>query len=286
MSRPAVVGAVLAFLVGCAGPAPSAADIVRIPTTDNSGGSVQMAVRVCRPDRPGPWRVVVINHGKSAVITERVALQPVQCGSEAVRWFTRRGYLAVMPVRRGFGATGGVMGENPGPCNERRDYARSALEGARDIAAAVDYATALPGALPDGAVVVGQSAGGVATVAYASLPHPKVAALISMAGGDGGHLDQRSNHNCHPELLAKAMGRFGATARTPMLWIYTENDSFFAPAIATSLRDSFVKAGGRVTFVNPGPFAADGHSLFFGAGGSAIWGPRFEDYLGRVLPRS
>ncbi len=286
MVRWAVLFGVLAGLAGCAGPGGGAGDIVRIPTTDDTGGSVQMVARVCRPDVAGPWRVVVINHGKSAVVAERATQQPAQCGSEAVRWFTRRGYVAVMPVRRGFGETGGVMGENPGACNERRDYAHSALEGARDIAAAVEFATALPGARPDGAVVVGQSAGGVATVAYASLPHRKVAALISMAGGDGGHYENRPNNNCHPELLARALGQFGATATTPMLWMYTENDSYFGPRIATSLRDSFVAAGGKLTFVNPGRFAADGHTLFFGVGGSLIWGPRFEEYIGRMLPNA
>ena len=64
-----------------------------------------------------------------------------------------------------------------------------------------------------------------------------------------------------------------------MLWIYTENDSFFAPAIATALRDAFVAAGGKLTFVNPGAFAADGHTLLFGKDGSNVWAPLFEAYL-------
>ena len=274
-----------ALLAGCAAHGVTSGEMVRIPTGDEVGGTVMMAARVCRPTTPPPWRVVVINHGKSPLVSERAALQPAICESEAVRWFTRRGYLAVMPVRRGYGATGGVMAENPGAvCDDRRDYARSALAGAHDIAAAVEYATALPGAMASGAVVVGHSAGGIATVGYASLPHPKVAALVNMAGGDGGHSNQVPNNNCRPDLLAKAAGRFGATSSTPMLWVYNENDSFFAPPIARSMRDAFVAAGGRLTFVNPGAFGSDGHQLFFGRGGSSIWGPHVEAYLTQRLP--
>lgn len=276
----------LALLVGCAAKGPVSGEMMRIPTADASGGTVMMAARVCRPAGAAPWRVVVINHGKSPLSSERAALQPASCEAEAVQWFTRRGFLAVMPVRRGYGETGGVMAETPGPCGDRSDYARSALAGAHDIAAAVDFATALPGAMGSGAVVVGQSAGGIATVAYNSLPHPKVAALVNMAGGDGGHVNQVPNNNCRPDLLARAAGRFGAQASTPMLWIYTENDSFFAPPIARSLRDAFVAAGGRVTFVNPGVYGTDGHQLFFGRGGSAVWGPHVEAYLARMLSAS
>jgi hypothetical protein len=80
-------------------------------------------------------------------------------------------------------------------------------------------------------------------------------------------------------LLADAAGHFGKTARTPMLWIYTENDSYFAPSIAHAMYRSFTSAGGVASLEQPGPYDSDGHKLFFGAGGSAIWGPLVERYL-------
>jgi hypothetical protein len=55
-------------------------------------------------------------------------------------------------------------------------------------------------------------------------------------------------------LLADAAGRFGKTARTPMLWIYTENDSYFAPSIARAMYHSFTAAGGVADFEQPGPY--------------------------------
>jgi dienelactone hydrolase len=126
---------------------------------------------------------------------------------------------------------------------------------------------------------VGQSAGGWGTIAYGSLPHPRVSGFIVMAGGRGGHLHERPNQNCHPERLAEAAARYGATASTPMLWVYAVNDTFFNPRIAQALYKAFAAAGGHADFQQPGPFDEDGHRLFFGPGGSAIWGPLVERYL-------
>jgi hypothetical protein len=57
-----------------------------------------------------------------------------------------------------------------------------------------------------------------------------------------------------------------------MLWVYALNDTFFNPRIAQSLYRSFTAAGGQADFEQPGPFDDEGHRLFFGAGGAAIWG--------------
>jgi len=269
----------LTALLLLTGPALAASEeLVHIPVSSDAGQTVMMVMRICHPDSAGPSRVVIINHGRSPMPAERASLQPASCRNEAIRWFTGRGFIAVMPVRRGYGGTGGPDTEG-NSCGPNTDYVHVGLNGAHDVAAAVEYAATLPDARPNNMVMVGQSVGGLVTVAYNSMPHPRVTALINMAGGSGGHMGNQANHNCRPDRLAQAMGHFGATAVTPMLWIYTENDSFFAPEIATALRDAFVAAGGKLTFVNPGAFASDGHTLFFGKGGSQIWAPLFEGYL-------
>jgi hypothetical protein len=72
---------------------------------------------------------------------------------------------------------------------------------------------------------------------------------------------------------------FGKTATTPMLWVYAANDSYFAPSLARALWHAFTAAGGQANLQQPGPFADDGHHLFFGPGGSTVWGPLVEQYL-------
>jgi hypothetical protein len=84
-----------------------------------------------------------------------------------------------------------------------------------------------------------------------------------------------------PDLLIDAAGRFGQTATTPMLWVYSENDSFLAPALAASLYNAFARTGGKAELVQVAPYGNDGHRFFFGPGGSQIWGPLVARYLDR-----
>ncbi len=252
--------------------------VVTVPVIGADGVVSPIQTRICRPDTDAPARLVVINHGSPANSSARPRMQLHRCSDEAARWFLTRGYVVAFPLRRGYGANGGTSPESSPSCREA-DFAQSGLETARDIDAVVRHVVALPFVRAGQTVVLGQSAGGWGTVAYDSMPHPGVTASISMAGGRGGHHQLQPNNNCHPERLIEAAGRFGATATTPMLWIYTANDSYFDPALATGMHDAFTRAGGKAEFIQPGPFGSDGHELFFGRGGSAIWGPPIERYL-------
>lgn len=246
------------------------------------GTGQALAARLCRPAGDGPATLVAIAHGSPANEAARPGMTLHDCGDEAAQWFLSRGYAVVFALRRGYGATGGPWAENYGSC-ESPDFVRAGLQTARDIDATVASTTALPGIRRTGAVVVGQSAGGWGTLAYDSRPHGRVAALVVMAGGRGGHAGGRPNSNCSPDALVAAAGRFGRTARTPVLWIDGTADSFFGPELSQSLSGSFTAAGGRATFVQPGGV---GHDLFFSSGGSATWGPLVESYLAqrRVAP--
>jgi dienelactone hydrolase len=235
--------------------------------------------RVCRPPGDAPARVVVIAHGTPPEVAARARMTPVSCDSETARWFLDRGFVVVAGMRRGYGATGGTMDDWNGACGGERDYVRNGRAAAADIAATIDYAATLPFAKPTGMVLVGQSAGGWGSIAYNSQPHPRVTAIVNMAGGTGGHFNQIANNICMPERLESDAGALGRTATTPMLWIYTENDSFFAPPVAAAMYAAYTAAGGKAEFYQLGAFGNDGHQLFFGRGGSAIWGPLIERYL-------
>jgi dienelactone hydrolase len=249
-----------------------------IPMAEASGAQRLLYARLCRPTGETPARVVVYAHGTPADASARVRVAPPSCDSEAFRWFLTRGYAVIASVRRGYGATGGAYAENQGSC-DNADFVNPGLEAARDVAATVDYAATLPFLRPQGMVVIGLSTGGFTTIAYDSVPHPRVSALINMSGGRGGHHNNQPNSNCNPNGLAVAAGRFGASASTPMLWVYTANDSFFSPQIAAAMYAAFTQAGGRADFQALSEFGSDGHDLFMLPGGSGIWGPLVERYL-------
>ena len=250
-----------------------------IPMIDAAGSRHLLQARICRPLGDAPSRVVVIAHGTFP--NNRNAV-PGHCTAEAPRWFLDRGFIVVLALRRGYGATGGDWAEGlshrPGD-----DYALAGLETARDIAATVDYGTALPFARPQAAVVIGHSGGGWGAIAYNSVPHPHVTALISMAGGRGQSITKEGGLAgiWRPDLLTDAAGRFGRSATTPMLWVFSQNDRYLDPAIAATLYDAFTRNGGKAEFEEVGPYGNDGHRLFFGAGGSQIWGPLVANYITR-----
>ncbi len=207
-----------------------------------------------------------------------VTLHP--CSDRAIAWFLRRGFVVVQALRRGYGETGGINADSIGPCGDP-DYVRGGLEGAIDLDATVHAALSLPFVRPGGAIVLGQSAGGWAALAYSSAQHPDVAAFILMAPGNGGHVDGEANVTCEPRRLIEAAGYFGRSSAGGVLWISAANDTRFGPRLVSAMQQAFVAHGGELSAVAVGPFGSDGHTLFFGRGGAAIWGPVVTAYLNR-----
>ena len=96
----------------------------------------------------------------------------------------------------------------------------------------IDYLTDQKLAVPNSAIVIGQSAGGWAAIALSSLNLPSVKAIVVFAAGRGGRVDGKPNNNCAPDKLVEATADFGHTARVPMLWIYIQNDTYFGPDLS------------------------------------------------------
>ena len=99
--------------------------------------------------------LVVINHGTSDATRLAVSM-PVYYWLS--RWFVERGYVVVLPQRRGHGATGGPIVDSFGSCSNP-DHFRSGLAAADDIEAVVSYMGTQPFVQPGATVVVGISTG-------------------------------------------------------------------------------------------------------------------------------
>jgi dienelactone hydrolase len=241
-----------------------------------------LQLRTCRPAGDAPAPAVVINHGSPANAKSRPTMKPGSCDSEAARWFLQRGWVVAFPLRRGYGETGGDWAEAYGSCS-RPNFVPAGLATADDIDSAVRYVATLDYVQPGRTLVVGQSAGGWGTVAYASRNPQGVAGLINFAGGRGGWAEDKPNTNCGPDMLYVAAHKYGATAQQPMLWVYTRNDTFFSVEMSQAMHGAFTAAGGKADFRLLDDFGKDGHGLFFGRGGSKIWGPLVEGYLASLL---
>lgn len=268
--------AVLLFFI-CIGPlaAQDREQVVRIP---GPGGSTLIAT-VTRPPGEARSPLVVINHGSPADGSQRAKMERPRY-SALSSFFLSRGYVVALPLRRGYGESGGDWAEGYGSC-ELAEYFNAGLQGAADIQATLDFMRAQPYVAPDRTIVVGQSAGGWATVALSSRNPAGVAGMISFAGGRGGHqkLAGGGVGNCAPRSLVDAAAKYGATARVPMLWIYAENDSFFEPSLAKRMVEAYDGAGGKATYRLVGAFGRDGHSLAGSSNGSSVRLPLVDSFL-------
>ena len=222
---------------------------------------------------------VVINHGSPRDKDRRRAMKP---GHEhAAKWFHGNGYVVVVPMRRGYGTSEGEWAESYGKC-EAADFRRAGLSSANDIQAVVDYTRRLPSVEPSRVILVGQSAGGWGALALASRAPEGVVAIINFAGGRG---SPRDGENCSAEALVRAAGEFGRGAKVPSLWLYAENDQYFAPALARRLFDTFsASSTSTARFVQLPAFGRDGHVTFSLPAGAANWQPAVAEFLAS-LPR-
>ena len=248
---------------------------MRIP----AAGGVSMIANVMRPPGEDKKPVVVINHGSPADGAQRAKMAPPRYNGLS-SWFVSRGYVVVLPLRRGYGETGGTWAEAYGSC-QNPDYYNAGLQGAADIKAALDYMRGQPYVAADRSLVVGQSAGGWATLAFSSQNPAGVSGMIDFAGGRGGHQKMPDGNlgNCTPNALVSAAGKYGSTARVPTLWIYTANDSFFEPSLARRMFDAYNAAGGKGTYRPLGAFGSDGHNLAGSDSGVAIWQGPVAEFL-------
>jgi len=242
---------------------------------------VLMRATVFRPPGRGPFPLLLMNHGTTQNAERRRLLALPQFETLSA-WFVQHGFVVVVPERPGHGATGGDYREDQSGCDDA-DFARAGLGAAESIAAALAYMQAQPFVRRDGAIVVGQSAGGWAALAFASRASKdgtkNVAAVINFAGGLGGRSWDQPDNNCAPDRLIATAGAFGRTSRIPTLWIYAENDSYFAPHLSAAMAAAFRASGGTVDYRLLPPFGADGHFLAETPGSQASWGPVIEHFL-------
>ncbi len=241
---------------------------------------------VVRPVGSGPFPLVIMNHGVSMNARER-GFFPLVEFRDAALWFARRGYLVVAPVGSGYGAAAIDLPERGhyGPFFSK--VGNCATPNFRDPGLAValvdnwiiDYMASQNHTHRKGVIVVGQSAGGWAGIALSSDNPSPVRAIIVFAAGRGGRVDGKPNNNCAPDKLVEAAGEFGRTARVPMLWIYSENDTFFGPTLSKQMHDAYTGAGGNAEYHMLPPFGSDGHFLIGSADSIPQWAPLVSRFL-------
>jgi dienelactone hydrolase len=241
---------------------------------------------VVRPVGNGPFPLAVMNHGVSLDQQQR-SFFPLVEFHDAALWFARRGYLVVAPTGPGYGAGAldapelglfSVFYSEIGAC-ENPNFRTAGMASALLDKWIIDYMTKEKIAVPDSAVVIGQSAGGWGAIALSSQNLPAVKAIITFAAGRGGRVGGKPNNNCAPDKLVAATADFGRTARVPMLWIYIENDTYFGPALSKRMHAAFTNAGGNAEYHLMPAFGNEGHIFIDSPDSIPQWSPLVSQFL-------
>ncbi len=238
---------------------------------------VNLTATLFRPRGDGPFPLVVLSHGTPPHAADRAKIGRFRRIPQT-REFIKRGFAVIVPIRRGHGASGGDYAEEKGRC-AAPVYYEAGRAGGLDIVATVDYAVKLPYVNPHCIILAGQSTGGFASLAAASMNPKGLIAAVNFSGGHGGDPATRPGEPCDPQSLAAAVAKFSQTIRVPVLWHYAENDRFFSPRHVRAWFAAFEKAGGTGRLVIQPPFGEDGHRLFNSRDGIPIWTRAFDSFL-------
>ena len=246
---------------------------MRIPT--HGSGKKGLEAVMVRPNDKTAHPLALLTHGTPREAQQRSEMTPLRMIPQA-REFARRGWTAVIVMRRGYGDSGGSYEEDAHACGRRpADYSGATKESVKDLREAAAYLDTRPEVDPSRMIGIGVSTGGLAMVGLAANPPTGMVAGISFAGGRGSNAP---DHVCNPESLIQTFGEFGKHAKVPMLWVYAANDHFFGPELAKNFYQAYEQNGGKARFFAAGPFGSDGHGLF-SLRGIPMWTPAVDEFL-------
>ena len=265
---------VASMLAGCrrAQPPTLVVTELRIPTKDSDYRGLE-AVMV-RPNDNAAHPLALITHGTWGGAVERAQSTPLRFIPQA-REFARRGWTAVIVMRRGFGDSGGIYMEDAEECSKSPSPGWATQEAAKDLREAATYLATRPEVDGSQMIGIGLSTGGLAMLGLSADAPPGLKAAINFAGGRGA---DGKDHVCNADVLVRTFGDLGKRSKVPTLWVYAANDHFFGPQLAQQLCQAFVDNGGTARFIATSPFGADGHELF-SRQGAPIWRPLVDEFL-------
>lgn len=226
-----------------------------------------------------PLPVALITHGMSADLEQRQALSPA-ANARLARDMARRGWLAVVVVRRGFGQSVGPTPYSLRDC-PAVSFAEVIDDQTDDVAAALPIIAQRPDADGTRMIAIGASAGGAVLLDLAARAPAGLRAVINISGGLRMSMRNGASpaETCTAEALLPVFAAYGAKSRLPTLWIYAENDLMFPGAYVRRLHEAYVAAGGRSEFHMFDPVGDDGHNIFGSAEGLLRWMPIMDKFL-------
>ena len=262
-----------------AGGAPLVEETLQVPVqstvTAQRPFRQSISVRIVRVPAAGRRPILVLLHGRDGDARQRARLAlPIYPAN--ARYFASRGFVVIVPLRIGYGISGGPDIEFTGDCADKR-YGEGVEPALRETQQVLAFVRRLPYVDATRGIVVGESFGGLVAIAATANPVPGLLGVVNIEGGDGGDAVQRPDEPCSPDQLRVTLAQYGQTSRLPTLWLYSANDRLWGNRYPREWYAAFRKAGGLGTFT---PLPADknnGHYIF--SRNAPAWHPAFENFV-------
>jgi dienelactone hydrolase len=249
---------------------------VRIPMVVKSFGetkTIHLVAKIYRPQAAGPFPLVVINHGTPGTRPALKTFKPPY--RKQSTFFVSRGWVAVVPSRRGHGDSEGDYAESFLTPRGGINYHASAVEGAKDIRTVIRYMGEKPYVQANRTLLTGVSSGGFVSLGYGSFYPQEIIGIINFSGGKKPVNEKKARD---PRLLIRTVGDFGKISRAQTLWLYAEDDNIFDPPTVREMFAEYQRAGGKGKLhILPPRY---GHRLF--VKGMEMWIPLVDAFLKEI----
>jgi dienelactone hydrolase len=250
-----------------------------------NGASTRLEVALFRPSGPGPFPLLVFNHGSTGLGRDPARFTRTYWSFPLADDFVRRGWMVAFPQRRGRGRSDGLYDEGFDP-DRSRGYtcdAPVALAGAEralaDVAAAVAALRRRDDVAAGPILIGGQSRGGALAVAFAGRHPDLVRGVVNVVGGWLGEACGSADE------VNATLFRVGGGFPGPTLWLYGHHDPYYSVAHSRRNFEAFRAAGGTGDFLAFDVPSGVGHAVGWYR---ELWQEpvgRFLDRLRETSPR-
>ena len=228
---------------------------------------ISLEANIYRPDDSGVHPLLIFSHGRpGAANVKRVTPATY---STIASGFVEQGFVVVVPIRRGYGKSGGNDMETSNPF----DPFRVGMSGTEDLKAVIAYMNNKPYVDSKRIVLAGTSCGGLISIAAASQNIPGVLGVINFSGGL--RYDPKTNEGAG--ALFTDYKTFGKTSKVPTLWIYSALDQLFPAEFRDGMFKAYTGAGGKAQLA----VITDsvGHSFVTHSLTRSLWEPYAIEFL-------